>query len=202
MTKISSDLRFQTLHEHYKDTFLNIKESIKLRDKLLVLLLLVLTMVVLYTFWPSDAINAFSQLLVQKIGIAVSIDGSFLGSIIWFALLATIVRYTQVVIYIERQYVYIHHIEEKLQENYDSKIVFTREGKSYLNKYPPFSDWLHFLYTTTFPLVLILVVLLKIIREWVNFDFKPSFPLLLNSTLAINILISIVLYMKALRKQK
>ena len=138
MTEISSDTKFQALHEHYNDTFSNIRESIKLRDRLLILVLLVLALVVLYTFWPADAITAFSQITAQKIGIAVSVDGSFLGSIIWFALLATVVRYTQVVVYIERQYAYIHHLEEELSKNYDSQIVFTREGKSYLNKYPVF----------------------------------------------------------------
>jgi len=202
MTGISSDIKFQTLHEHYKDTFSNIKESIKLRDKLVALVLFVLALVVLYTFWPADAITAFSQITVQKIGIAINVDGSFLGSIIWFALLATIVRYTQVVIYIERQYAYIHHIEEELQKNYDSEIIFTREGKSYLNKYPLFSDWVCLLYTTIFPLILISVVLAKITTEWVDSAYRFSFPLLLNSALAISILISVVLYMLFMRKQK
>jgi len=202
MTGISSDIKFQTLYEHYKDTFLNIKESIKLRDKLVALVLFVLALMVLYTFWPADAITAFSQITAQKIGIAINVDGSFLGSIIWFALLATIVRYTQVVIYIERQYAYIHHIEEELQKNYDSGIIFTREGKSYLNKYPLFSDWVCLLYTTIFPLILISVVLAKITNEWVDSAYRFSFPLLLNSALAISILISVVLYMLFMRKQK
>ncbi|MEI8174935.1 MAG: hypothetical protein WCG28_03225 [bacterium] len=202
MTGVSSDIKFQALHEHYKDTFLNIKESIKLRDKLVILVLLVLALVVLYTFWPADAITAFSQITAQKIGIAISVDGSFLGSIIWFALLAAIVRYTQVVIYIERQYAYIHHIEEELQKNYDCKIIFTREGKSYLNKYPLFSDWICLLYTTIFPLVLISVVLSKITSEWIDSAYNFSFPLLLNSALAISILVSIILYMLFMRKQK
>jgi len=202
MTGISDDTKFQALHEHYNDTFSNIKESIKLRDRLVALVLFVLALVALYTFWPVDAITAFSQITTQKIGVAISVDGTFLGSILWFALLATIVRYTQVVVYIERQYAYIHNLEEELRKNYDHEIVFTREGKSYLNKYPLFSDWICFLYTTIFPLVLISVVLSKIISEWVNADCKFSFPLLLNSALAISILVSIVLYMLFMRKQK
>ena len=202
MTGISDDTKFQALHEHYNDTFSNIKESIKLRDRLVALVLFVLALVALYTFWPVDAITAFSQITTQKIGVAISVDGTFLGSILWFALLATIVRYTQVVVYIERQYAYIHNLEEELRKNYDHEIVFTRECKSYLNKYPLFSDWICFLYTTIFPLVLISVVLSKIISEWVNADCKFSFPLLLNSALAISILVSIVLYMLFMRKQK
>jgi len=202
MTSISSDTKFQALHEHYKDTFLNIKESIKFRDRLVALVLLVLALVVLYTFWPADAITAFSQITAQKIGIAISVDGSFLGSIIWFALLATVVRYTQVVVYIERQYAYIHHLEEELRKNYDSEIVFTREGKSYLNKYPIFSDWICLLYTTIFPLVLIAVVLSKITSEWISSARISSLPLLLNTALAICVLISVILYMRFMHKQK
>lgn len=140
MNDVSSDTRFTALHAHYNDTFANIKESIRLRDKLTALILLVLVFLALYTFWPSDAITAFSEISTQKLGFSVNVDVGFLGSIIWFALLGIVVRYTQVVVYIERQYKYIHKVEEELHEHFGNGIAFTREGKSYLKDYPKFSD--------------------------------------------------------------
>lgn len=197
-----NDSKFEALHEHYKETFSNIKESIKLRDKLLVIVFIVLSLVVLHTFWPIDALTAFSNFTTQKIGIAFSISNGFLSSIIWFAFLAVVVRYTQVVVYIERQYAYIHLIEEELNKNYENKVIFTREGKSYLNKYPLYSDWIYLLYTTIFPLVLIVVVFSKITLERIVSPCYFSVPLLLNTILAICTLISIVLYMRFMHKQK
>jgi len=202
MIEVSSDIKFAALHEHYNDTFENIKESIKFRDKLTALILLVLIFMALYVFWPTDAISAFSQISVQKLGFVVNIDKSFLGSIIWFILLVTIVRYTQVVVYIERQYAYIQRIEKELQNHYDDEIVFTREGESYLKKYPKFSDWVWILYMILFPCILVVVVLVKIINEWIVTSSVLFLPIILNTIIAICILISIALYMLFMHKQK
>lgn len=202
MIKISANTKFQALAEHYKDTFSNIKESIKLRDKLMVLILLVLVLLVLYTFWPADAVVTFSEITAQKLGIVANLNAEFLSSIIWFALLATVLRYTQVVVYIERQYLYIHRIEKELHKHYDDDITFTREDKSYLKKYPKFSDWVWALYMIIFPFVLAVVVLVKIISEWIVISPILSVVLVFNTAIAICILISITLYMFFMHKQK
>lgn len=202
VTQVSSDTKFTALHEHYNSTFANIKESIRLRDKLTALILAVLAFMALYTFWPVDAITAFSQMTAQKLGFSISVDEGLLGSILWFALLIAIVRYTQVVVYIERQYVYIHRLEKELHNHYGDGIIFTREGESYLKKYPKFSDWIWILYMVIFPLLLVVVVLTKIINEWVNLLSAVSVPLILNTVIAFCILISLTLYMLFMHRQK
>jgi hypothetical protein len=202
MNSVSDDTRFTALCSHYSDTFANIKESIKLRDKLTALILLVLAFLALYAFWPTDAITVFSGMSEQKLGFAINIDVGFLGSIIWFALLIVVVRYTQVVVYIERQYKYIHKIEEELHKHFDNSVAFTREGKSYLKDYPKFSNWIWVLYTIIFPFVLGIVVLIKIISEWMAYFHSITASLLLNTAISIFILISIILYMFFIHRQK
>lgn len=201
MSRISDDKKFEALHEHYNDTFANIKESIKLRDKLMLLILLVLALVVLYTFWPTDAVASFSQITAQKLGVTVSLDATFIGSVIWFALLIVVVRYTQTVVYIERQYAYIHRLEEKLHSYYEDGITFTREGKSYLEKYPKYSNWICTLYTQIFPIVLALMVSARIVMEWAHAAQANLFALILNSVVAFCILISLGLYMGFMHRQ-
>lgn len=202
MNNISEGTKFTALCSHYSDTFTNIKESIKLRDKLTVLIFLVLAFLALYTFWPVDAITAFSGMSEQKLGFAIGVNVGFLGNIVWFALLIVVVRHTQVVVYIERQYKYIHKIEEELHRYFDNSIAFTREGKSYLKDYPKFSDWIWILYMIIFPLVLGIVVLVKIISEWVFSFHSITAFLFLNTVLASSILISIILYMSFMHRQK
>lgn len=194
------DTRIQILHEHYRDTFINIRDSIKLRDRLTMLVIFVLALLVFCAFWPADAIIAFSQMTLQKIGAAININAIFLGNIIWFALLAAVIRYLQVVVYIERQYAYIYNLEKELNKNYTGEILFTRESKSYLNKYPAFSNWTCFLYTKIFPFILACVVILKGISEWINYSCN-FFPILLNNIMVVSIVISIVLYMRFMSKQ-
>lgn len=199
---IPSDIKFQALHEHYQDTFFNITESIKLRDKLTILVFLILVFLVLYTFWPIDAATAFSQMVGQKTGISASIDQALLSSIIWLALLISLIRYLQIVVYIERQYAYIHRLEDELSKSCDNDVLFTRESKSYLKNYPIFSNWICMLYTIIFPIILIIVVIFKIINEWVISPYSFSLPLVLNTVLAAGILISLILYMLFMYKQE
>ncbi|MCK5027719.1 MAG: hypothetical protein KAS07_04835 [Candidatus Pacebacteria bacterium] len=198
---MDDNTKLQILHEHYNDTFSIIKKSIKLRDKLTAFVLFVLTLVVLYAFWPNDAVNTLSQLATQEFGISVTLDTSFFGSVIWFALLIVVVRYTQTVVYIERQYAYIHQIEENLHQNFKDSVAFTREGKSYLKKYPTYSNWVCLLYTVVFPIIIITITLAKIINEWSIIYQANIFSLLINTSIAICIFISIFLYMIFMHKQ-
>ncbi len=202
MIEVSDDIKFQALHEHYRDTFSNIKGSIVLRDKLTLLVFLVLGILVLYTFWPADTLTTFSQITMREFGIAVPIGAEFLGSIIWLALLFTIIRYAQTVVYIERQYVYIHRIEKELSEHYDKGISFTREGESYLKKYPKFSNWVWALYMIVFPFVLAIIVLAKIVSELVISFPRFSLLAVLNTAIATCVLISIILYVLFMHRQK
>lgn len=198
---VSEDTKFVTLYEHYVDSFTNVKESIKLRDKLMFFILFLLALIIVYTFWPNNIVNTVTEVAMQKYGATVHMSASFLGSVIWFGLLSVLIRYTQTIVYIERQYSYIHKLEDDLQEKYESKVIFSREGKSYLENYPAFSNWVCFLYTMIFPVIVILIVSAIIISEWVLKSELALLPLLLNTSIAICILISTILYIVFMYKQ-
>ncbi len=198
---ISDETKFKALYEHYNDTFSNIKESIRLRDKLTAFILILLALIALYTFWPASALEAFTQITTQKLGFSTVVNIEYLGSIIWGVLMIVIIRYTQTVVYIERQYAYIHRIEQKLHDHYTDNVSFTREGKSYLEKYPTFSNWIYILYTIILPVLLLAIILTKIVSEWTSASWKPAFPVLLNTAFALCITVSIILYMIFVHKQ-
>jgi hypothetical protein len=89
-------------------------------------------------------------------------------------------RYYQTVIQIERQYDYIHHLEEIIGSRFTGTRAFTREGKSYLNEYPLFSNWIWLLYTLAFPLIILLCITIRIYGELANCEklgvaLVPSF---------------------------
>ena len=102
---------------------------------------------------------------MSKLNVNEPIDISFLGNVIWFATLALVVRYFQAVVHIERQYDYLHSLENRLNKHYGQK-AFTREGEAYLSAYPIFSKWTSLLYSVVFPAFLCGVVVTKLAVDW------------------------------------
>ena len=102
-------------------------------------------------------------------------------------------RYFQTVTLIERQYRYIHLLEERISSAFDN-IAFTREGKSYLDNYPRISDWAHILYSTVFPVLLLFVITVKIVAEWLP-PVDITAVLIFNSVIFVMIVISTALHL-------
>jgi hypothetical protein len=193
MATLKDDTKLEVLHDHYKETFSHIEDFRKLRDQLLALIFITITLMLFQVFSPMEAGNAIGQFVVNSLDIQGSIDISFLGSVIWFSLLAFVVRYFQTVVHIERQYDYVHSLEELLSQYYDGN-AFTREGKSYLRGYPLFSNWASALYTIIFPGLMFIIVVAKIGNEFYLANHIPVL-LVFNSLIALFILVSIVLYL-------
>ncbi len=187
------DAKLQLLHDHYKDTFFYIQEYIKLRDRLFLFILIVVTLMLFQVHSPSEFGEAVSQFITKKLELKSPINITFIGSILWFGLLSLVIRYFQTVVHIERQYKYIHQIEEQLSAEYANK-VFTREGKSYLNDYPLFSSWAWILYTIVFPTFLVGLVIVKIVGEICQAG-SISLLISVNVTIALFIVLSTLFYL-------
>ena len=189
----SDDVKLEILADHYKDTFFHIQEYLKLRDRLFLLILIVATLMLFQVYSPAESGEAVSQFITKKLELESPIDITFIGSIIWFVLLSLIVRYFQTVVHIERQYKYIHQIEEQLSAQYENK-AFTREGKSYLKDYPLFSSWAWILYTIVFPALLIVLVIFKIVGDICQAG-SISLLLSVNVAIALFIVLSTLFYL-------
>lgn len=194
MSTLSHDKKIELLNDHYKDTFAQLTEYRKLRDRLFALILFTITLLLFQIYSPDEAGVTIGEFITKNLEIESTINISFIGSVIWFILLGFVIRYFQTAILIERQYYYIHNLEEQLSKHYQKK-AFTREGKSYLTNYPLFSSWAHILYTFVFPILLIAVVLGKIVNE-IYFSKGISLLLIFNSVIALCILVSTALYIR------
>jgi hypothetical protein len=98
---------------------------------------------------------------------------------------------------LERQYDYIHELEVVLQQHVHE--AFRREGDAYLEQYPRFLDWAHFLYTVVFPLLLCIVAI-----AWTYRQAPPRpWPVTawFNLTITVLLLISVVLYLETLHRK-
>ncbi len=188
------------LHDHYKETFNHIQNHLKFRDRLFGYVLVIVTFMLFQMYSPSGSAGAITELLTKKLELKTSIDISFLSSIIWFALLSLVVRYYQTVVHIERQYDYIHKIEDLLSSEYDRN-AFTREGESYLKNYPLFSSWTWILYSIAFPALLSVIIVVKIVGEIRQTEGITTL-LSINVIIALFVLLSSLFYVLLLHFKK
>ena len=194
------DTKLEVLYDHYKDSFGFLQHYRKERDWLFVLLVVALILMLFQLSAPSQSGQAISEAASTWLGLASRIDISFLGSVIWLALLGLLLRYCQTVVTMERQYKYIHALEELLSGEYASK-AFTREGKSYLADYPLLSRWASFFYTLVFPVLLLAVASARIAQELAG-SRVLSAVLAFDAIAYLAVLTSAVLYLISIHRPK
>ena len=163
--KISEETKFQTLYDHYKDSFHNICKNIKVRNRIFLFILILLGLQFFQIFAPSETSKVIIDLLKSKAGLQISFHQYAIDAIVWFVLLSVIIRYYQVNIYIDRQYNYIHGIEDTFKKMTDEKLIF-REGYAYLSNYPKFSEGIYLLYIWIFPVLILFTGALKIYNDY------------------------------------
>jgi len=155
-------------YDHYKDTFSYLRKYLSQRDKYFNYAVGLLALLFLNSFLPSD-FEKFSQAIFEKkIGIKEFSNFKLLNSLSLFGLLSITIKYFQVNLLIERQYNYLHHVEKKLSLKLENFNIF-REGKAYLDNYPIYGSILHRIYTIGFPILLIVLVIVK----WLGYFHAP-----------------------------
>ena len=201
MGNISEDKKLEILHDHYKDSFSYLYGYIKQREKLFVFVLVVIFLQFLQISFSDQYIEAFNAFIEQKINFNFLVGKGFLNNILWFLLFSISLRYFQTNVLINRQYDYLHGLEERICTKTGEEKYISREGKQYLENYPLFSDWVHFVYTWIFPILLILVSLTKITLE-IFMENKCSFSLLMGGIFFVAVLVTTILYLLQIHKGK
>lgn len=197
---IGEEEKFRALRDHYVDTFAALKDHLKARERFFVVVIGLVTVTLFEMYSPDQAGAALGQVITKKLDLGGPIDISFLASLIWFGLLSFAIKYFQAVVHVERQYKYLHQLEDQLSLVYQGK-AFTREGKSYLKRYPLFSKWTAILYSWIFPILLACVTGAKIVADCRGAD-RISPLLGVNVGIGLCLLISTGLYIKTAHFEK
>ncbi|MGF1907499.1 hypothetical protein [Aliivibrio salmonicida] len=187
------EVKFSNLCSHYKDSFDIHRSTIKHRDTLFYGLLVILAVFTLQLSSADTVANIVNEYVNKISGVKIGNNVDFISTLMWLLLLGFSTRYFQVVLEIERQYGYLHQLEELLNDYYPDTKVFTREGKSYLSKYPLFSNWVWLLYTLFFPSLMLASVIAKI-RGEVGINGFLGFNQIIDFTCYLIIGTSSILY--------
>lgn len=197
MTTVS-EKQVELLHEHYRDTCGVMQSQRASRDRYFYLVIAVLAVALFDVATPQGFANVIGDVLKSQLNLVTAPDLAYVRSILWFMLLGLTVRYSQVTLNLERQYDYVHDLEAVLQQHVHE--VFRREGGAYLEKYPRFLDWAHFLYTVVFPLLLCMVAMVWTYRQIPTWPWPGT--AWFNLAITVLLLISVGLYLETLHRKR
>ncbi len=180
------ELRITILHEHYRDSFQYVRELWKLRNRLLVLILLVLTLMFLQITDAAELNKAIAGLGKKSLGVMISVNPLFLNTLMWVVLLAVTIPYFQYSVLIDRQYTYLDGLEGRLRELLQDDVI-AREGRFYLTERSLFQRHVKHLYLSVFPALLVLAVA---VQWWNEIGGRGNWDphLILDSLLALILL--------------
>lgn len=189
-----TDIKLNILHDHYKESFLYIRDREKQRDRLFLFIIALIGILFLEIQYAEIFPNIFKSINLESFNLNLSTIPIFVFlSITWTYLFVLILKYCQIAIGIEKQYEYLHILEKKISNIFNDKEIYSREGRAYLKNYPIFSEFAWIFYVLIFPIIAILSTALLLYFEW-NMENTVCYHLIYDSLLVLGVAFSFILY--------
>ncbi|PLS75029.1 MAG: hypothetical protein CYG61_09525 [Actinobacteria bacterium] len=183
------------LHEHYKDSFAHVLVREQRRDRLFVILVLMFALLTLQVQYPATVGDALGT--VKVLGVDVTVKNLPLPALLdvtWLLTLLVGLKYCQTALAVERQYPYLHQLEEAIAGRLSNAELFCREGKAYLRAYPSVLNWAWFCYVVLFPLAVLAGTSLLMVTLWRDLDDYGGWHKLFCTVMAAALIVSFALY--------
>lgn len=191
-------------YDHYKETCAICREQVKERNVLFLKMLLSLAGMFLLMMQTNEAMQIFVSYMKEKYKCNVTFPANLISTLIWIVLLYYTLGYYRISINLERQYSYIHKLENainrmigQLQGQY-AGFRIEREGKAYLKRYPKLLDAADFIYKTVFPGIYLVLVILG---GWKRYTGEPELFASIQMGIAICCVILTILFMVEIRRE-
>ena len=184
---VNNNTILEILYDHYRDSVSIVKKDIKARQKYFQNSILFLFFQFLLIFYSSQVVDFINGILKSKLNFDSSLGYEAVSVLLHAMLLIHLMKYFQLNVSINRQYSYLHEIENKINKFRNDFI--TREGKSYLNNYPLFSNFIDVFYTTIFPLLVIFISCTILIKNLINQHFSLDLLLLVEASFSIFVIV-------------
>lgn len=182
------------LYDHYKETFALIRAREQQRDRLFLWLLGLYFALIVEIKYPSNLHGALGPVAIA--GNSINVKALPLGLVLsasWVFIAAVALKYYQLVKTIDRQYPYLHRLEDHISVVIGDDEVFRREGREYLQRYPRLLDWAWIAYTCAFPIALIFATAYLYAVEVTSLDYHWTLTVF-DLVFALGIVVTIVLY--------
>ncbi len=153
---VSVEKRLDVLHDHYKETFARQRELERSRDRLFLWVILLFAVLSVEIGYPAEFTDSVQTVLLLGTEIDLAkLPLAALLSATWVLTFAITLRYCQVSIFIDRQYRYVHILEQHISPMVGGGDLYQREGEVYLRGYPLLFNVAYYAYIIIFPIILI-----------------------------------------------
>jgi hypothetical protein len=157
------------LHDHYKETFALIRERETQRDRLFLWLLVIFALLVIEIQYPANFHGVLGHVNVAGNNIDLQqLPLARLLNVSWVFTAAFVLKYCQVAKAVERQYTYLHLLEDRISDGLGDADLYRREGRAYREQYPHLLNWAWVYYTILFPAALAIAVVYLLVVECVS----------------------------------
>ncbi len=151
---LSEDKRLEILHDHYKETFARIREVEQTRNKLFMWVIGLFAVLIFEIGYPAELGQSVGK--VGILGMEFDLKALPLAALLnvtWVLTFAIALRYCQVTVLINRQYPYLHDLEDAISPQVGGGDLYRREGDVYKRKYPLLLDVVWIAYAFIFPFI-------------------------------------------------
>jgi hypothetical protein len=189
-----TDKQLDILNDHYKETFARLKEGEAARDRLFLWLIGLFALLSLEIGYPAATGGSLGKLTV--LGAEVNLQALPLPALLtatWVLTLTIGLRYCQKSLWVDRQYPYLHTLEDAISPAVGGGDLYRREGKVYLRGYPPLLNIAWFAYVVLFPLIVAIGTAGLLRRELAQLAY-PWLLRTLDVVVAASLIVVFLLY--------
>lgn len=188
---LNQEKALELYYDHYKETNELNREAQSRRNKSFLTLCILEAISLLMVWNPQLIAVILNDAVRSQIESTVKIGSNVLQTLVWILVAYVLVRYIQEVMNVERQYVYLKNLENRINNHLDENGI-TREGESYLESYPPVLNLVHLFYNLLCPILFTIINIYHIILEWRN--GISTLPLIADSFLCFAIVVITIFY--------
>lgn len=162
MCSEGENAKMQCLMAHYKDSFDHIRAYSNDRNRIFILLLLMVALMQFVS--PGEAPEILSGILNKTLGASPTVTPLSVGILLWTATLFILTRYLQIAMTIDLQYSYLHSLEEQLSEAV-KPFPFDRERRGYEKGFDGIRKVFFIFYRGVFPIVYTILLTSRLVAE-------------------------------------
>ncbi len=189
----------ELIYAHYKDTCEIQTKNISQRNRLLLAFFISVIVLLLFIFQEKSSMSVLLGLFRSRYNIDLNFSIELIRSLLWLMLFYFTMQYYSKSINIERNYLYIHELEENINQ-LCGQTLLKRESQAYLNRYPILLDFVDVFYKKVVPTIYILVILIcNVFAFYDSGDF--CFSNLVGLITGITCIVITVFYLHFIYKQ-
>jgi len=175
------------LYDHYKETFGLSKEAQVRRNKNFIILCILEAFSFLLLIRPEQAFKLILEGINNELGMTLQLSNTIIQTLLWILIAYVMIRYIQDMLYVERQYIYLGKLEEKISSIIGGNI-FTRESDNYLEQFPMVLNFIDLFYKMLMPIFFTSINIVRIRKEWLLLD-EITIALICDTVLFVAIFI-------------